>query len=310
MSRLRRHFIDADKAGIAIDPLDSSLARSCHALISAPRFVVAGLAESCLNTCMTLSDLRSASPRLGIVLGSGLGSVAESFGIEGELAYDRVPGLHASTVPGHAGRFVLTRPQGMPVLIAQGRNHLYEGLTAAQATAQVRVMHDLGVRTLVLTNAAGAVNQDFKVGGLMLISDHLNLTGTSPLLGGPHFKDMSEVYSRRLRSELMKIATTAKVGLFEGVYAGLLGPQYETPAEIRMLRTLGADAVGMSTVLEAIQARALGMEVIGISTLTNWAAGISQGALDHQEVMEVGRSVKTEMTALLSGLVNLIRTGS
>jgi purine-nucleoside phosphorylase len=254
---------------------------------------------------MTLEDFKQASPRLGIVLGSGLGSVAESFGIEGELPYTQVSGLHASTVPGHAGRFVLTRPGGVPVLIAQGRNHLYEGLTAAQATAQVRIMHDLGVRTIVLTNAAGAVNTDFKVGGLMLISDHLNLTGTSPLLGGPNFKDMTEIYTKRLRLALHEIAAKESIQLFEGVYAGLLGPQYETPAEIRMLRTIGADAVGMSTVLEAIQARAIGMEVIGISTLTNWAAGISGEALSHTEVMDVGKSVIGAMTALLSGLGKL-----
>ena len=252
---------------------------------------------------MTLDDLKQARPRLGLVLGSGLGSVAENFGIEGDLPYTQVPGLHASTVPGHAGRFVLTRPGGEPVLIAQGRNHLYEGLTAAQATAQIRIMHDLGVRTVVLTNAAGAVNTSFKVGGLMLISDHLNLTGTSPLLGGPNFKDMTEIYTLRLRQALRGIAAASGVELFEGVYAGLLGPQYETPAEIRMLRTIGADAVGMSTVLEAIQARALGMQVVGISTLTNWAAGITTDELNHGEVMDIGKSVGGAMTTLLRGLV-------
>ncbi len=255
---------------------------------------------------MTLDDLKQLNPRIGIVLGSGLGSVAEGFGIEGELPYTQVPGLHASTVPGHAGRFVLTRPGGTPVLIAQGRNHLYEGLTAAQATAQVRLMHELGVRTIVLTNAAGAVNTGFKVGGLMLISDHLNLTGTTPLLGGPNFKDMSEVYTKRLRLALHGIAKAEGLELFEGVYAGLLGPQYETPAEIRMLRTIGADAVGMSTVLEAIQARALGMEVVGISTLTNWAAGITSEELSHGEVMDIGKSVGGEMTKLLGGLVGTL----
>jgi purine-nucleoside phosphorylase len=252
---------------------------------------------------MTLTDIQNAAPRLGIVLGSGLGAVAESFGIEGDVSYRDVPGLHASTVPGHAGRFVLTRPNSVPVLIAQGRSHLYEGLTAAQVAAQVRVMHDLGVRTLVLTNAAGAVNTTFKVGELMLISDHLNLTGTTPLLGGPHFHDMTEVYSTRLRQLVHSNADAAGIPLHEGVYAGLLGPQYETPAEIRMLRALGADAVGMSTVLEAIQARALGMDVLGISTLTNWAAGIQPGTLSHGEVMETGRSVIGAMTTLLRGLV-------
>ena len=252
---------------------------------------------------MSLSVIQSATPRLGVILGSGLGAVAEALGMEAQVSYAEVPGLHASTVPGHAGRFVLVRPGGVPVLIAQGRSHLYEGLTAAQVTAQVRVMHGLGVRTLVLSNAAGAINNSFRVGELMLLSDHLNLTGTSPLLGGPNFKDMTEVYSKRLRAALQGIAQVEGIPLHEGVYAGLLGPQYETPAEIRMLRTLGADAVGMSTVLEAIQANALGMEVAGISTLTNWAAGLGDGALSHEEVMATGRTVIGQMTALVRGLV-------
>jgi len=222
--------------------------------------------------------------------------------MEAEVSYGEVPGLHASTVPGHAGRFVLVKPNGVPVLIAQGRSHLYEGLTAAQVTAQVRVMHGLGVRTLLLSNAAGAINKSFCVGELMLLSDHLNLTGTSPLLGGPNFKDMTEVYSKHLRATLHRIAKVEGIPLHEGVYAGLLGPQYETPAEIRMLRTLGADAVGMSTVLEAIQANALGMEVVGVSTLTNWAAGLGDGALSHEEVMATGKSVIGQMTALVGGL--------
>lgn len=251
---------------------------------------------------MSLSVIQSATPHLGVVLGSGLGAVAEALGIDAEVSYGAVPGLHASTVPGHAGRFVLVRPNGVPVLIAQGRSHLYEGLTAAQVTAQVRVMHGLGVRTLVLSNAAGAINKSFRVGELMLLSDHLNLTGTSPLLGGPNFKDMTEVYSKRLQAVLHGIAKAEGIPLHEGVYAGLIGPQYETPAEIRMLRTLGADAVGMSTVLEAIQANALGMEVVGISTLTNWAAGLGDGALSHEEVMATGKSVIGQMTALVRGL--------
>jgi purine-nucleoside phosphorylase len=252
---------------------------------------------------MSLDLIRAVCPQLGIVLGSGLGAVAESFGIETTVSYDVVPGLTPSTVPGHAGRFVLARPSGVPVLIAQGRSHLYEGLTAAQATAQVRVMHDLGVRTLVLTNAAGAINTGFNVGELMLISDHLNLTGTTPLLGGPNFKDMSAIYDEALRARLQIAAGLAGFPLHEGVYAGLLGPQYETPAEIRMLRAMGADAVGMSTVLEAIQARALGMTVIGISTLTNWAAGITGEALSHEEVMITGKGVAVPMEALLRALL-------
>jgi purine-nucleoside phosphorylase len=166
-------------------------------------------------------------------------------------------------------------------------------------------MHDLGVRTLLLTNAAGAVNAGFAVGELMLISDHLNLTGTSPLIGGPNFKDMTEVYSARLRTALQGIAQREGIPLHKGVYAGLTGPQYETPAEIRMLRTIGADAVGMSTVLEAIQARALDMEVAGLSTLTNWAAGMTGETLSHEEVMAAGKAAVGQVTALVKGLAGL-----
>jgi len=246
-----------------------------------------------------LADLQNARPDTAIVLGSGLGAVAEAFGIESETAYADIPGLSASTVPGHAGRFVLSRHEGRSILIAQGRRHLYEGLTAHEATASIRFMHSLGVRRLVLTNAAGAIHDSFHVGGLMLITDHLNLQGTTPLLGGPHFHDMSEVYSAAWREKFIAAAATTGLKLHSGVYAALLGPQYETPAEIRMLRTLGADAVGMSTVPEAIQARALGMEVAGISMLTNWAAGLKPQTLHHAEVVEVGKAASADLARLL-----------
>jgi purine-nucleoside phosphorylase len=248
---------------------------------------------------------RKALPKLGFVLGSGLGGVVAGFAIEAEVPFSEVEGMPASTVPGHLGRFVLVRPNGVPVLIAQGRSHLYEGLSAVAVTAQVRAMHSLGVRTLVLSNAAGAIHADFQPGELMVISDHLNLTGTSPLVGGPHFHDMGAVYSKHLRLRMQAAAAAAGIILREGVYAGLLGPQYETPAEVRMLRTLGADAVGMSTVLEAIQARALGMEVLGISTLTNWAAGLKDESLCHHDVMTVGGQVADTMTMLLRSVFDL-----
>ncbi|MBL9180701.1 MAG: purine-nucleoside phosphorylase [Verrucomicrobiaceae bacterium] len=246
-----------------------------------------------------LAALQNARPETAIVLGSGLGAVAEAFGIECEVPYDQVPGLSASTVPGHAGRFVLGRQNGKPILLAQGRRHLYEGLTAHEVTASIRFMHEIGVRRVVLTNAAGAIHDSFHVGGLMLITDHLNLQGTTPLLGGPHFHDMSEVYSLTLRERLLVAAREQHLTLHQGVYAALLGPQYETPAEIRMLRTLGADAVGMSTVPEAIQARALGMEVAGISMLTNWAAGLKAQTLHHAEVVEVGKAASADLAKLL-----------
>lgn len=255
---------------------------------------------------MSLSSFKTASPKLGIILGSGLGSVAESLGIESAVYYKNVPGLRASTVPGHAGRFVLSRVDGVAVVIAQGRSHLYEGLSAEDVTAHVRCLHEIGVQSLLLTNAAGAINPSFDVGHLMLLTDHLNLTGTSPLLGGPNFKDMTEVYSMRLREALLEAAEQNDLPLHEGVYAGLLGPQYETPAEVRMLGILGADAVGMSTVLEAIQARALGMEVAGISTLTNWAAGIGGSTLDHHEVIDIGKGAAAHLELLIRNLVKAV----
>lgn len=248
---------------------------------------------------MSLSLLQSARPETAIVLGSGLGTVVDDLGIEAEVPFTAVPGLSASTVPGHAGRLVLSRIAGRPVLIAQGRRHLYEGLSAYEVTASIRFMHQLGVKRVVLTNAAGAIKDTMAVGELMLITDHLNLQGTTPLLGGPHFHDMSEVYSAAWRDRFLAAAAKLRMPLHQGVYAALLGPQYETPAEIRMLRTLGADAVGMSTVPEAIQARALGMEVAGISMLTNWAAGLMPQTLDHSEVVAVGREASVQLAKLL-----------
>lgn len=248
---------------------------------------------------MSLAILQAARPETAIVLGSGLGSVVDDFGMEAEVAFADVPGLSASTVPGHAGRFVLSRISGKPVLIAQGRRHLYEGLSAHEITAGIRFMHGIGVKRVVLTNAAGAIKDSMAVGELMLITDHLNLQGTTPLLGGPHFHDMSEVYSAAWRARFLTAASQLQMPLHEGVYAALLGPQYETPAEIRMLRTIGADAVGMSTVPEAIEARALGMEVAGISMLTNWAAGLKPQTLDHSEVVAVGRQASVQLAALL-----------
>lgn len=248
---------------------------------------------------MSLSLLQSARPETAIVLGSGLGTVVDDLGIEAEVPFTAVPGLSASTVPGHAGRLVLSRIAGRPVLIAQGRRHLYEGLSAYEVTASIRFMHQLGVKRVVLTNAAGAIKDTMAVGELMLITDHLNLQGTTPLLGGPHFHDMSEVYSAAWRDRFLAAAAKLHMPLHQGVYAALLGPQYETPAEIRMLCTLGADAVGMSTVPEAIQARALGMEVAGISMLTNWAAGLKPQTLDHSEVVAVGREASVQLAKLL-----------
>jgi purine-nucleoside phosphorylase len=187
---------------------------------------------------------------------------------------------------------------GHPLLLARGRVHLYEGWNARDVAAGVRLMHRIGVTRLILTNAAGTLNPGFPPGQWMMLADHLNLTGTTPLLGGPNFIDLTEAYSPRFREIFRQAATEAGVPLHEGIYASLLGPQYETPAEIRMLRALGADAVGMSTVLETIQARTLGLEVAAFSCLTNWAAGISGQELSHKEVTDTGRTAAGSFATL------------
>jgi len=241
----------------------------------------------------------SLRPQWGLVLGSGLGSFTERMRVEAVVPYADVAGLPQSRVAGHAGEFVFGTLGGVPVVAAKGRVHLYEGRTAAEVTAHVRWLAERGIRRLVLTNAAGTCNPAFAPGTWMMLGDHLNLTGTSPLLGGANFFDMSEVYSAKLRGHFSATAKATGVTLHEGVYAGLLGPQYETPAEVRMLQRLGADAVGMSTVLEAIQARALGVEVAGFSCLTNWAAGLSPAPLAHSEVMETGALAASALAGLL-----------
>jgi purine-nucleoside phosphorylase len=244
--------------------------------------------------------VREFRPEWGIVLGSGLGALVDDVDAILALPYEEIPGLPVSGVAGHAGRFVFGKLAGRRVVVAQGRVHLYEGRTAEEVTAGVRFMAGAGIQRLVLTNAAGTVNLAHQPGTWMMLSDHLNLTGTTPLLGGPNFIDMSEVYSSALRARFRDRAAEEKITLHEGVYAGLLGPQYETPAEIRMLQRLGADAVGMSTVLEAIQARALGLEVAGFSCLTNWGAGLSPATLDHREVLETGREAGGQLVRLLT----------
>jgi purine-nucleoside phosphorylase len=242
--------------------------------------------------------LESFGARTAIVLGSGLNSFADTLEIEATIPYDQIPGLPASKVPGHAGAFALARIQGHPLILARGRVHLYEGWTAREITTAVRLLHRLGVTKLILTNAAGTLNPAFPPGQWMMLNDHLNLSGTTPLLGGPNFIDLTEAYNPRLREIFRQCATETGIPLHEGVYASLLGPQYETPAEVRMLRTLGADAVGMSTVLETIQARALGLEVAAFSCLTNWAAGITGESLSHEEVTDTGRAAAGALSAI------------
>ncbi|MDQ6939640.1 MAG: purine-nucleoside phosphorylase [Verrucomicrobiota bacterium] len=244
--------------------------------------------------------LQSWRAQTAIVLGSGLNSLVEEVAFEQRISYGEFAELPPSKVAGHVGQFAVASVNDEPIIYAQGRAHLYEGHSAHAVTAGVRLLAECGIKRIVLTNAAGTANPAFHPGRWMILRDHLNLTGTSPLVGSGQFVDMSAVYAPEIRACFMRVANEAKITLHEGVYAGLLGPQYETPSEVRMLRTLGADAIGMSTVLEAIQARALGLEVIGFSCLTNWAAGIGEDELSHHEVLAVGKNAAAEFSRLLS----------
>lgn len=245
------------------------------------------------------ATLREFAPEVAIILGSGLGAVAETLSLEGECAFVDVPEIPIAHVPGHAGRFLWGRLGGRRVVVQQGRVHSYENHAASDVTAGVRLMAASGARQIVLTNAAGIINERFAPGEWMLLRDHLNLTGASPLIGRPAFIDMSEVYAPGLRFRLRAVAREQGLTLHEGVYAGVLGPQYETPAEIRMLKILGADAVGMSTVLEATEARAQGMEVVGLSCLTNYAAGVTAERPNHEAVLKMTAAAADAAGALL-----------
>jgi purine-nucleoside phosphorylase len=243
---------------------------------------------------------REWSVETAIVLGSGLNSLVENATDAEKISYAEFEALPQPSVPGHAGQFVLGKIDNKNVIFAQGRIHLYEGYSALDVTAHVRILAAAGIKQLILTNAAGSANHDFKPGSWMMIADQINLTGTSPLIGHPSFIDMTDAHSPRLRENFRRAADKIDIKLHEGVYAGVLGPQYETPAEVKMLRSLGADAIGMSTVLETIQARALGLEVAGFSCLTNWAAGLGEEPLSHEEVLETGKSAAGDFARLLS----------
>lgn len=235
---------------------------------------------------------------IGIILGSGLGPLADAVVVEREVPF-AAAGLPVSSVLGHAGKFVFGKLGGTPVVLMKGRVHLYEGHGPRVVTAGVRWISEQGIEKIIITNAAGTLNPGFAPGTWMMLSDHLNLTGTSPLEGAD-FIDMSVAYDADWRTEFRAAAESSGMILHEGVYAGLRGPQYETPAEIRMLHALGADAVGMSTVLETIQARSLGLPVVAFSCLTNWASGITAAHLDHHEVLETGRQAAQAMISLLT----------
>ena len=254
------------------------------------------------------AKLGGRTPSIAIVLGSGLGHLAERIGAAVRIPYAQIPGFHLPTVLGHKGELVIGTLGGKQVIAQSGRFHAYEGHSAEVTALPVRVFAGLGVRTLLLTNAAGGIRRSFKAGTLMLLADHLNLTGRNPLVGPvrageERFPDMTDPYDRALRELARAVAKERDVGLEEGVYAGLLGPTYETPAEVRMLEKLGADAVGMSTVLEVIAARAQGMRCLAISTVTNPAAGISPMPLSHKDVMEAADGVKEELGRLMEGIV-------
>jgi purine-nucleoside phosphorylase len=249
------------------------------------------------------------SPRIGIVLGSGLGAMAETLEDPVVVPYQRIPGWPVSTVEGHAGRLIAGRIGSVDVVVMQGRVHLYEGYAPWQVVFPTRVLALLGCDSLVVTNAAGAIDPGFEPGDLMLITDHLNLQGINPCTGpnldrlGLRFFDMTHAYSPAYFEVARMAALERDLVLREGVYAGLLGPSYETPAEIRMLRTLGADAVGMSTVPEVIAANHAGLRVVGISCMTNMAAGVLDAPLHHEEVMEIAERVRDDFVGLLQGIV-------
>lgn len=251
-------------------------------------------------------------PRIAIVLGSGLGGFADDFENPVAIPYEDIPGFVRSTAQGHAGRLVVGTVDSVPVLAMQGRVHYYEGYSLEEVTFAIRTFGLLGVKTLVLTNAAGGINVQLTQGTLMVISDHLNLMGVNPLRGpnderfGPRFPDMSAVYSPELQELVIDEARAINVEVRRGIYGALTGPSYETPAEIHLLRTLGADAVGMSTVPEAIVARHMGIEVLGISCITNMAAGISDEPINHEEVMATGDRVRATFTELLQRVIAAI----
>jgi purine-nucleoside phosphorylase len=268
--------------------------------------------EKIQNAANFLKDKYSSTPKVGLILGSGLGVLADEIENPVKIPYNEIPDFPVSTVEGHAGQLVFGLLNGVEVVAMQGRFHFYEGYSMEKVTFPVRVMKELGVSMLIVTNAAGGVNESFEAGDLMIITDHINFMGTNPLIGpndsklGARFPDMSEAYSKDLRAQAKEIAGRLNMNVKEGVYFGNPGPVYETPAEIRMVRTLGGDAVGMSTVPEVIVARHSGMKVLGISCISNMAAGILDQPLTHDEVIETTERVKANFLLYIKEIVNSI----
>ncbi len=252
------------------------------------------------------------APQVGVVLGSGLGAFADRLEDALTMPYEEIPGWPPSGVIGHAGRLVVGTRVGRPVAVLSGRAHFYEGHNLQTVVFGTRVLGLLGVKTLILTNAAGGINTSFGQGALMVIDDHINLMGTNPLVGpnedrfGARFPDMTEAYSKRLRGVADRVAAERGIAIAHGIYAALHGPSYETPAEIRYLRMIGADAVGMSTAPETIVARHMNLEVLAISCITNRAAGVLERPLDHSEVMATAARVKDQFIGLLEGVIGRV----
>lgn len=269
------------------------------------------------ETIAAIRKLHGERPLLGMILGSGLGAYAETFRKRTVIPFKDLPHFPRSTALGHPGNLVLGDAEGVPVGALQGRVHFYEGYSMTEVIYPVRVLKGLGIEKLIVTNAAGGINVDFKPGDLMLITDHINFMGANPLIGpnieelGERFPDMSEAYNRAMREVALKIAREKGMQVRQGVYLGLTGPAYETPAEIRVYRSFGADAVGMSTVPEVIAANHMGVQVLGISCITNMAAGILPQKLTHQEVMDTTERVREQFISLLRGIVPLLlRSGN
>ena len=264
------------------------------------------------NAARFLKEKSPETPKVGLILGSGLGVLADEIEESVKVAYQLIPDFPLSTVEGHAGQLVFGKLNGIEVVAMQGRFHFYEGYAMEKVTFPVRVMKELGVEMLIVTNAAGGVNESFSAGDLMIITDHINNMGTNPLIGpndselGVRFPDMSEAYSKELRTIAKEIAESLGIKVREGVYFGNPGPIYETPAEIRLVRVLGGDAVGMSTVPEVIVARHSGMKVLGISCISNMAAGILDQPLTHDEVIETTERVKADFLRYIKGIVKRI----
>jgi len=262
-----------------------------------------------LETVRYLEHHTTLRPRIAVVLGSGLGAFAEELEHAIVIPYEDIPGWPRATAVGHAGKLVFGRLGELEVAVMSGRAHLYEGYSPAEVVLGVRALAELGARSFVLTNAAGGIDLSLKRGGLVLIADHINLQGTNPLVGpndetlGPRFPDMSEAYSARYRQIAWQVAAELGMEISEGVYAAVLGPNYETPAEIRCLRAIGADMVGMSTVPEVIALNHMGLKVLAISCVTNMAAGILPQKIHHEEVLETGRTVEETLVRFLKALL-------